>query len=224
MRWIGLCAFLSLSVLVAGFLTACGTRRGDLEEPPIITSATYQHTLYNGRAQPIDARAARDDVPSFTITYFPSEEALLNNEGGSLEAPAAVGSYYARIERPAGNGYAEGKPVKVEYYIQKAFVAITAEEKQEAFYDGNPKRVKADADPPLSLSSSYFPNPEARTAAALPESQSTQRAAALRGLTRVDRPPTEPGRYYVTVYFPGDENYLAASKEIEFSIIRRQGN
>ncbi|MDR3301535.1 MAG: hypothetical protein LBT01_03280 [Spirochaetaceae bacterium] len=91
----------------------------ELDDPPIITSASYQHTLYNGGRQPIDARAAKDDTPEFIVTYFLSEEAMLRNEGGFSEAPSEVGKYYVRIERPAGNGYRAGPDVKVEYFIQK---------------------------------------------------------------------------------------------------------
>ncbi|MDR0878388.1 MAG: hypothetical protein LBN21_10065 [Treponema sp.] len=201
---------------------SCGTGQASLEEPPIITSATYQHTLYNGMPQPIDAQAAKADTAPFIITYFPSEDALYSNDGGTAEPPSEVGSYYARIERPAGNGYAAGPNVKVEYYIQKSFVNIQAEEKQEVFYDGNPKRITATADPPVELSTAYFPTQKAREAAALPESQAGQRAQALRGLTRVERPPSEPGLYYVTVYYQGDQNYRPAAKEIEFSIINNR--
>jgi hypothetical protein len=91
-------------------------------DPPIITSASHQHTLYNGRPQPIEAQAAKDDVTPFVITYYYSEEALLRNEGGFSEAPVEVGTYFVKIERPAGNGYRAGPPVKVEYHIQKALV------------------------------------------------------------------------------------------------------
>jgi hypothetical protein len=109
-------------LLVIAVLTASCSSQRELEDPPIITSASYQHTLYNGRPQPIDAQAAKDDVPPFIITYFPSEEALLKNEGGSFEVPSEVGDYYVRIERPAGNGYRQGPDIKVEYHIQKALI------------------------------------------------------------------------------------------------------
>jgi hypothetical protein len=195
-------------ILTTGFLS-CGTREGTgedspLESPPIITSATYQHTLYNGRPQPIDARAARDDTAPFIITYFPNNEALLKDEGGTAEPPVAVGSYYARIERPAGNGYAAGRDIAVEYYIQKALVSITAEEKQEALYDGAPKRIAASADAPVELAIDYYPSEQARLS-----------GAALGG------PPAEPGLYFVTLSYAGDENYRPASKDVEFAIIKK---
>ncbi|MDR1319725.1 MAG: hypothetical protein LBJ90_08875 [Treponema sp.] len=189
------------ALILAAALFSCG--RAALEAPPIITSATYQHTLYNGKPQPVEARAAREGTAPFVVTYFPSEEALLGNEGGTPEAPGAVGVYYARIERPAGNGFAAGPDIKVEYHIQKALVAIRAEEKQEAFYDGKPKEARAAAEPPLPLDFAYY-----RGTAFDP-------AAALSG------PPVEAGLYSVLVSFAGDANHLASSRTIELSIVRR---
>jgi hypothetical protein len=110
--------FLLLVIAAAG---ACKSEQNATPaDPPIITSASHQHTLYNGRPQPIEATAAKDDVPTFIITYFLSEEARLSNEGGFSEPPSDVGDYFVRIERPAGNGYRQGPPIKVEYHIQKA--------------------------------------------------------------------------------------------------------
>jgi hypothetical protein len=191
-------------VLVTCF-AACRTRESladELAAAPIITSATYQHTLYTGKSQPIDAKTARPGA-SLIITYFFSKDALERNEGGTREAPSAVGAYYTRIERPAGNGYAAGPDVAVEYYIQKAFVTIYTEEKQRAAYDGQPKSVSASADVPVPLDIRYYPAGDARKS-----------GAPLNG------PPTEAGVYHVTVSFPGDENYRPAAKDIEFSIIK----
>jgi hypothetical protein len=109
----------ALLFIIAALTAACSSQK-ELKDPPIITSASYQHTLYNGKAQAIEAKAAKDDTAPFIVTYFPSEEALLKNEGGSLEAPREVGDYYVRIERPAGNGYKQGRNITVEYHIQKA--------------------------------------------------------------------------------------------------------
>jgi hypothetical protein len=183
-------------------LACCGTRKNApavLEDPPIITSATYQHTLYNGQPQPIEAKAVREGIPPFIITYFPSLEALERNEGGVIQAPAAVGTYYARIERPAGNGYAQGRDIPVEYHIQKGFVNIIAEEKQDAVYDGLPKGVSVRPDVPVELDIRYY-----QGEAAIPAER-----------------PTEPGVYRVTVSYAGDENYMGASKNIEFAIIKK---
>jgi hypothetical protein len=196
-------------VLLRGFyliffvlvLTACGTGKGAelaLEDPPIITSATYQHTLYNGKPQPIEARSAREGAP-LVVTYFPSLEALEKDEGGTAEPPVEVGDYYARIERPAGGGFAAGRNISVEYHVQKALVTISGAEKQRAEYDGLPKTVNVTADKPVALILAYYP-----AGSAVPLSQ----------------PPVEPGDYRVTVGFAGDARYLGASRDIEFSIIR----
>jgi len=121
-------------------LAACTSKKA-LEDAPIITSATYQHTLYNGRGQPIEAVAAKKGAPPPVITYFRTEEDLRADRDGSPEAPAEVGGYYVRIRRPAGKGYRAGKDITVEYHIQKALVTISAEERQEFVYDGKPKMV-----------------------------------------------------------------------------------
>jgi hypothetical protein len=193
-----------LIMLTLFFIFAsCASKETGLEEPPIITSATYQHTLYNGKPQPVEAKAAKEGTAPFVITYFPSEEALLKNEGGTLEAPGDVGTYYARIERPAGNGYAAGPDIKVEYHIQKALVVIKAEEKQEAPYDGKPREARALSEPPLPLNFTYYRGSSADPAALLPG------------------PPVEEGLYFVLVSFAGDETHMGSSKNVEFSIIRR---
>jgi hypothetical protein len=62
---------LPLLLIIAILAAACSSQK-ELADPPIITSASYQHTLYNGRPQPIDAQAAKDDAPPCIITYFPS--------------------------------------------------------------------------------------------------------------------------------------------------------
>jgi hypothetical protein len=186
-------------VLVAAFAAAllsisCVTKN-DAEEPPIITSATYQHTQYNGRSQPIEARAAKDDTHPLVVTYFTSEENLEKDWGGSTGAPVEVGDYYVRIERPAGNGYKQGRNIKIEYHIQKAFISIIAEPVQRFAYDGKPKEALVHAEPPADLAVSYF--------------------AADMGEASL---PTEKGRYRVTVVFPGNERYMGASKEIALLI------
>jgi hypothetical protein len=183
----------------------CSSQK-ELAEPPIITSATYQHTLYNGRPQAIEARAAKDDVSPFVITYFTSEDALLKNEGGSLDAPAETGDYYVLIERPSGNGYREGPAVKVEYHIQKALVILSAEDRQEFVYDGTPKNAAVSADAPVELEIVYY------AAAAGNNNASEGRAAALSG------PPVNRGRYRVLVSFAGNARYMGASKELELVI------
>ncbi|MDR0388713.1 MAG: hypothetical protein LBH73_01425, partial [Spirochaetaceae bacterium] len=71
------------------------------------------------------------------------------------------------------------------------------------------------------LSAVYYPTREAREAAA----QAASRSEVLRGFTRVERAPIEPGTYYVTVYYPGDNNYQYAKLDVELTIhpaVRRQ--
>jgi hypothetical protein len=100
-------------------IAACSSRKSaELLDPPIITSATYQHTLYNGRGQSIDARAAKEDAPVI-VTYYASEADYEADRNGFADAPREVGLYYARIRRPEGRGYKQGRDVKVEYRIQK---------------------------------------------------------------------------------------------------------
>lgn len=192
-----LCGFSSL------FPISCASKDDALKDPVIITSATYQHTLYNGNSQPIEALYAKEGPPAPVITYFPTEESLLRNEGGSAEAPEAVGDYVVRIERPAGKGYRRGPDIQVEYHIQKALVTINAAEQQVYAYDGKPKPAAAWLDapgntgtpPPLEFS--YYP---------------------LGGSTPLAGPPAERGLYRVHLAFPGGANYMGASKDIELSI------
>jgi hypothetical protein len=185
---------LILLIVIPIFAVVCKTRE-ELEDPPIITSATYQHTLYNGQPQPIDAQAAKVVSP-FVITYFRSEDDLLNNTGGTMEAPSEVGVYYARIERPTGKGYREGKPIKVEYHIQKTFVPIEAEPWQEYDYTGTPKPLRVNS--PVTLTIHYY--------------NETEPQAQLAG------PPVERGHYRGVINYTGDDRYMGASREIELVI------
>jgi hypothetical protein len=132
-----------------------------------------------------------------------------------------LGLYYVQVEILSRRNDADTEII-IEYFIDRAPVNIIAEEKQEALYNGDPKRIKAEADSPVRLSASYFLTPQARSAASLPDTQAEQRSAALRGYKRVERPPIEPGTYYVNVYYEGDKNYKPALKEIEFTIVPRE--
>jgi hypothetical protein len=187
------------SLFVIIYILACSSQK-DLEDPPIITSATYQHTQYNGRSQPVEISAAKVDVPPFVVTYFTSEENLEKNEGGLSEAPAEVGDYYVRIERPEGNGYRKGGNIKIEYHIQKAFISITAEPVQRFTYDGKPKEALVHTEPPVDLVVTYFitgnPGDDSPLAS----------------------PPAARGRYQALISFPGNERYMGASKDIEMLI------
>jgi hypothetical protein len=190
-----------LAVIVGVSLTgvSCETGKRSLEDAPIITSATYQHTQYNGRNQPVEVKAAKEDVAPFVLTYFRSEEDLERSLNGSVEPPAEVGDYYVRVERPSGNGYRQGTPIKIEYHIQKAFITIVADPVQRFLYDGNPKEIKATVVPPQDspLAFSYF---------------------AQGGSVALPSPPVEKGIYHGTVVFSGNERYMGASRDIVLRI------
>ena len=203
LRTRGLCGRWLMGILLVCGSAACGTGKGAAEEAvlpleaPIITSATHQHTLYNGRPQAIEVKTAREGAP-VRITYFTSLEALENDAGGTAEPPVEIGDYFVRIERPAGNGFAAGRTISVEYHLQKALVTISAAEKQRAVYDGLPKTVTAAPDKPVVLTVVYYP-----AGSAVP----------------LDGAPAEPGDYLAKISFAGDAHYMGASKDVEFSIM-----
>ncbi|MDR0758749.1 MAG: hypothetical protein LBF74_01370 [Treponema sp.] len=186
-----------IPLLPALLFGSCVSKDEGLEEAPIITSATYQHTQYTGGNQPVEVHAAKEDVPPFIVTYFRSEEDLEKDRDGNGEAPVEVGDYYVRIERPEGGGYRRGKNIKIEYHIQKAFISIVADPVQRVDYDGGPKEITARTEPPVKppLVVTYF-----------------AAGAALAS------PPGGRGRYRVTLVFPGNEQYMGASKEVELWI------
>jgi hypothetical protein len=186
------------------FFSACASKNDALQDPVIITSATHQYTLYNGNRQPVEARYAKVGPPVPVLTYFATEENLLRGENGGVEAPFAVGDYFVKLERPEGNGYRRGPDIKIEYHIQKALVTITAAEEQVYQWDGTPKSAAAFLDAPgnnsaetPSLGFSYYP---------------------IGGSSPLAGPPTDRGRYFVRIVFPGNANYLGSSKEIDLSI------
>jgi hypothetical protein len=192
------------AVLIVFAFLSCSTQKNDrIENAPILTSATYQHTLYNGKPQPVDAKAAKEGVPKFIITYFTNLEDLEKNKNGSKDAPSAVGKYYVKIERPGGNGFAKGYDVTVEYFIQKAFINIIADEKQETVYDGNLKSVAATANEPVALEVYYYRSKQGRE---------------KKDLNNIVKSPVEKGIYYVSILFAGNENYLHAQKDVELII------
>jgi hypothetical protein len=199
-------------------LLACASVTGRLKKAPVVDAPLYQRTVYTGKSQPVQFRVSKENAP-LEITYFDSIEALERGEAGKAEAPAEGGLYFVRIERPEGAGFAAGDELIIEYRIEPAEIRIIAEDKQEAVYNGNPKRVTAEAEPPVPLSYSYFPNREAMlTMFRGFESRSERQGNVPRGYTRVERPPIEPGTYYVLVYYGGGRNYQRVSKEIEFTI------
>ena len=186
------------AVFIVAFIAAflADHSKQSLEDPPIITSATHQHTLYNGRGQPIEATASREGAPSPVITYFHSEEDLHADRNGSSEAPAEVGVYFVRIRRPAGNGYKAGQDITVEYHLQKALVTINAEARQEFIYDGNPKTVIFSVEQNIEPDIAYY-----RSSGEL-----------LNGV------PTERGAYLAVISHTSNAHYMGALKEIEVVI------
>jgi hypothetical protein len=191
--------WLIISAVVVLAFTTCTTKQA-LEDPPIITSATHQHTMYNGRGQPIEAAASREGVPPPVITYFRSEEDLHADRDGTSEAPVEVGDYYVRIRRPAGNGFRAGNDITVEYHIQKAMVTISAEARQEFAYDGNPRAVVFSVDQNVEPDITYY------------HSASARQGFPMGG------PPTERGVYLAVISWGGDAHYMGASKEVELVI------
>ena len=205
----------ALAIITA--LTACTSRQA-LEDAPIITSATHQHTLYNGRGQPIEAVAAKEGAPSPVITYFRSEEDLHADRNGSSEPPAEVGNYYVRIRRPAGKGYRAGKDITVEYHIQKALVTITAGDRQEFAYDGSPKAVVFSVDQNVEPDVAYYHAASAMQKGTSPDHlQVAGLGAGSRGFP-LSEPPTERGVYRTIISWSGDAHYMGASKEVELAI------
>jgi len=186
-------------ILAVLLLAAC-TSKQTLEDPPIVTSATHQHTLYNGRGQPIEAAVAREGAPALVITYFRSEEDLHADRDGSDEPPAEVGNYYVRIRRPAGNGYRAGNDITVEYHIQKTLVTITAEERQEFVYDGKPKAIAFSVDRNVEPGVEYYHAP----------SHDRPRTYGF----PLGEPPTERGVYHAVIVWAGDAHHMGASKEV----------
>jgi hypothetical protein len=186
----------AVAVCAALIFTACLSKQV-LEDAPIITSATHQHALYNGMGQPIEAKVSKEGAPTPVISYFLNEEDLHADKNGSSEAPSEVGDYYARVRRPAGNGYKAGKDITVEYHIQKALVTISADEKQEFAYDGNPKEAVFSVDQNVKLNIVY---------------------CLFTSDTPLQGPPSERGLYSVFISYDGDARRMGASKKIELIV------
>ena len=194
------------------------TERQKQKPPPLpLIVSLYQEAVYNGRPQPLSYTYAGEDEPE--IIYYPSPKARDEGRGGIYSPPTRTGAYYALIR----SLYEE---IFVEYRILKCPVKIEAVDIQAAFYDGNPKRVLVNTEPPVPLSYFYYPNPELRDAAV----KAAMAAASIgdtgqstedifKGYKRVDRAPVEQGTYYVWVDFPGDENREAAQAYVEFTIL-----
>jgi hypothetical protein len=179
-----------------------------LREPPPITAPAYQEVFYNGKSQP--RNAASGDAP-LALTYFPSEELLLRDEGGTLEAPVEVGRYFVKVRQIEGKGFSRGRELVVEYRIQKAPVNIIARAVQEFRRDGREKPITASADVPVALTIVYYDANKTGTAA------QTGGPGAASSLA-LPGPPSAPGYYLVRISFPGDEHYLEALKDVQLII------
>jgi len=191
-EWRAVCILLVFSMA----FIAC-TSKQLLEDPPIITSASHQHTLYNGREQAVEAKASKEGAPLPVITYFRSEKDLHADRNGSSVAPVEVGNYFVRIRRPAGNGYRAGRDITVEFHIQRALVTISAEARQEFPYDGNAKTVVFSVDQDVEPSVTY------------------EKILPIEGSREVlSGPPVEYGFYFATITWSGDARYMGASKEV----------
>ena len=190
----------------------------------LISVKSSQELVYNGKPQPIPFSNRGKEAPG--VIYYPTPQARKEGKGGTAAAPVQAGTYYVRLL-----GYSDGKdhPLVeehlVEYHILKRPVKIEAAENQGAFYNGDPKRVQAKADPPVLLSFSYYPNRELRDTAQKAAAEAILKwgsslvpTDSYSGYKRVERAPIEPGTYYVWVYFPGDENHEAAQANVEFTI------
>jgi hypothetical protein len=175
---------------------ACLSKQA-LEDAPIITSATHQHTLYNGRGQSIEAKTSKKDAPPVIVTYFHSEEDLYADRNGTSQAPVEVGNYFVRIRRPAGNGYRAGDDITVEFHIQKALITISAETRQEFIYDGNPKTIVFSVDQNVKPNIVYY-----HSSSDMP----------------LNTPPIERGLYPVIISYNGDVHHMGASKRVELII------
>lgn len=205
-RWRSGAMVLVLAILLpTSYLGAGGSREKQAaapEDAPIIASATYQHALYTGEPQPIAAFTNAEGVP-LNVTYFTSEEDSERDVNGTQEPPVAVGDYTVRIDRPAGNGYAAGPSVSVEYYIQKAFVVIEAKERQFLVYDGKPKAVAASANFPVNLHVTYYPSREDLKA----------------GTNALAGEPVMEGTYYARLHHPETGSLREAEKTVELTIL-----
>jgi hypothetical protein len=197
---------LVLFLIPAFFLISCETGPDEVLED---IAGSTQRAIYNGR--PI----AFIVEPGFSVRYFSPADAP--EGGGSPNAPVEPGRYAVRVEhRQAPGTYAAAMLI-----IEKAYINFLAEKKQEAHYDGRPKRVSVSSDPPVDFSFSYYPTEDIREEAVRTFFEDGRRQTAVKGFTRITHAPVEPGTYYVAVYFAGNEHYRPAVAELEFTIIGR---
>jgi hypothetical protein len=192
--------------------------------PPLVVRSP-QVTVFNGEPQPFSINYGGN----IELVYFPSVITRREGSGGSLMAPVQAGDYYIRLRRYNENRDDIIEEIFAELRILKRPVRIITAAFQEAFFDGNPKRIEARAEPELQIFVTYYPNPELRETAVRAASSAAEEnnpagnpvpsiSQTARGVRRVPVAPTERGTYYVWVFFPGDENHESAQAFVEFTI------
>lgn len=181
-----------------------------------------QDVVYNGRPQRISYTYEGEGRPE--IIYYLSSSDLAEDRRGSRAEPVNSGTYYVRLIRPSKGRNTPPREFYAVLNILKQPVRIRVLRKQEAIYNGDPKRVEAVSEPYKPLAFSYFPNQELleaakKTSADTPPGQSVTITHTFKGYRRIDMAPSEQGTYYVWIYYPGDRNYQSASVEVEFTIL-----
>jgi len=186
---------------------------------PLITAAVVQEKAYNGRPQSVTA-SCEPDIP-LVIAYYNNPDDYWRIQNGFYDPPAEPGNYFVSVNCAPGYGYVLDHDILVDFRIVRAPVRLTADRFQSSVFNGNPRRVQVNADPVVPLSYSYYPTRSLRQAAyeafMRPESERSL-TSALQGFTRVESAPTEPGTYFVFVYFYGNDRYERACMEIDFEI------
>ena len=219
-----------LILAITGIISACASVSGsktaqagkeDKEDVQLFEVRSPQELVYNGKPQGI--RYLYNGHDKIDITYFDSPRDRMDDRRGTQSEPVDVGTYYVRLIRPGRGNTVPVKEVFANLSIVKRPVKITAAKYQEALYDGDPKRIQATVEPSVSLSFSYYPNLELLETAKKSTTETTPGQSTItqsfRGYRRIDRAPSEPGTYYVWIYYAGDNNNESASLEVELTII-----
>jgi hypothetical protein len=180
-----------------------------------------QDLVYNGKRQAISYLFTGEGKPD--IVYYTSQKDRTEDRGGSRTDPMNAGTYYVRLLRPGKGKTIPAKEFFAILNIKKHPVKIEGVKIQEALFDGNPKRVEASVEPQVPLAYSYYPNAELMEAAKKSASETSPgqntMVQSFRGYRRIDTPPSEPGTYYVWIYYPGGDNYDEATLDVVFTIL-----
>ena len=201
----------------------------EIKEPerpitPLLIVPSPQEVVYNGEIQRLSYKYEGRGIPN--IVYFATIQAWDENRESRAVTPVNAGTYYARVKYPQENINSPKEDIYAEFRILKQPVEIKTEKLQNAYYDGDPKRVQATSEPIVSLSYSYYPNRELMDNAVRNVARATNQADSVRSLTntyrgyrRVESAPIERGTYYVWIYYPGNENLETAHEFVEFTIL-----